>query len=110
MPCAHCERIARVADAALRDGAAALGAKQRECEALTRELARARETLVETQRCANDALVRALEATTTRADADADACAPRARSTTRVRAVFDALGPVPTTPAGRRDVRAPSET
>ena len=71
MPCAHCERIARVADDALRDAARALRATTRERDALARELARARETVTETQRAANDALVAALEAATRRGGAEA---------------------------------------
>jgi len=102
MPCAHCERIARVADDALRDAARALRATTRERDALARELARTRETAMETQRAANDALVAALERATRRGE---DEAWTRGRAgggkAGGVRAVFDDVGPVPTTPTGR---------
>jgi hypothetical protein len=102
MPCAHCVRIARVADDALRDAARALRATTRERDALARELARARETVTETQRAANDALVAALEAATRRGGAEAFARDRGSETKARgVRAVFDDVGPVPTTPTGR---------
>ena len=67
-----------------------------------RESSRARETVTETQRAANDALVAALEAATRRGGAEAFARDRGSETKARgVRAVFDDVGPVPTTPTGR---------